>query len=40
MHHLENLACHHWSKVQTKLTTSWGVLAKKHPKAAENDNFC
>ena len=27
MHHL---TCHHWSKFQTKLTTFWGVLAKKN----------
>ena len=30
MHHL---ACHHWSKFQTKLTTLWGVLTKKPPKS-------
>ena len=23
------LACHHWSRFQTKLATFWGVLAKK-----------
>ena len=27
MHHL---ACHHWPKFQTKLTTFWEVLAKKN----------
>ena len=28
MHHL---ACHYSSKFQTKLTTFWGILAKKTP---------
>ena len=31
MHHL---ACHHWSKFQTKLTTFWGALTKNPPKSS------
>ena len=36
MHHL---ACHHWSKFQTKLTTFYGVLAKRLPKSSLNWHF-
>ena len=31
MHHL---VCHHWSKFQTKLTSFWGVMAKKQSKSS------
>ena len=37
---VHHLTCHHWSKFQTKLTTFWGVLAKKQPKTSLNDSFC
>ena len=29
---MNHFACHDWSKIQTKLTTFQGVLAKKQPK--------
>ena len=36
MHHL---ACHHWSKFQTKLTTFWRILAKRLPQNSLKSQF-